>query len=155
MVALLAIFIVVSCKKDKNESFDAIVGHWHVSNFEPSSSSDTALMAKDVIAQLIEAECFPLEYSFSTDGKVSHIDKMSYLEPIEGENGVEVYCFFENIFKDGTFTINNDVLTLNYDDETEVLNTITGSNSLIINNADFILMDETMRGKLTFTKEAY
>ncbi len=156
LVAVLAIMIVVSCKKDNNEEItNALVGHWHILNFEPDSSSEMSLLAKGSITELIEAECFPLEYSFSSDGKVSHINKMSFLDPVQGENGVEVECFFEDVFKNGTFRINNDVLTLEYDNETNVYNTTLTNDTLTILQGNFILKGQRISGKMIFSREEF
>jgi len=156
VIACLAILIAVSCKKDRDaEITEALVGHWHISSFEPESANDISSMAKEVIAKLAEAECFPLEYSFTSSGKVSHIDKMGFLEPRNGDNGVEVDCYFENVFKDGTFTISSNVLTIKYENQTDVFNTIVTDDTLTIERADFILNNETVTGELIFSREEF
>jgi len=156
IVAVLIILVSFSCKKDTNEAaLNALAGHWHISNFEPDSATETALLSKQVIAKLVTAECFPLEYSFTTGGRVSHIDKMGFLEATAGENGVEVDCYFEDVFKDGSFSINDNVLTITYDDETQVYNTVVTENSLTILRGAFTLNDEKVFGKLIFSRETF
>ena len=156
LFALCAIVVAVSCRSDNDaEEFEALLGHWHITSFEPESSSETALTAKEVIDQLVAAECLPLEFSFSSDGNVSHIDNMSFLEPVETENGVAVDCYFDNFFEVGSFTIRNDVLTLNYTETTEVLNVVLEEESLVIEKGSFILNGEIVSGKMIYTRQNF
>lgn len=157
LVGLLAlVLMVISCKKDRDaEEFDALVGHWHVSSFQPTSVSELSTASIEVIAQLVTAGCFPLEYSFGTSGKVSHIDKMEFLEVTIDEQGVSANCLFDNIFEDGIFSISNNVLTLNYDNKTVVLDIAVTEDTLTVFQSDFILLGEKITGNLIFSREDF
>jgi hypothetical protein len=154
IVPLVAFLLLASCKKDDNsEAIESIAGHWHVLSFEPDNSSEIALIAKDVITQLEQLGCDPIEFSFKTDGKASSTNRLSLLNATTNEGMTEVDCVWEGGFRSGTFDFDYATLTLNFDDETLIYKAALEGEFLTILMDDMVLNGETVSGKLFFKRE--
>jgi len=153
---LAALMLAISCdKKENTEALEAVSGHWHVWNFEPSAGSSTedSLLAKEAILKLVAVGCDPIEFTFKVDGSVYYKDGMRYLSASMGDDGVEVSCASQYDTKAGSFDYDFTELTLNYDSETIVLDTEVDDMYLRITVDDMLINGVEVSGKLIFIRE--
>ncbi len=156
ILLLLGLVLFVSCEKDENEeAIQALVGHWHIWDYEPSADSpeEASLLAKEAILELVRVGCDPIEFTFKADRKVSYRTGMRFLNPSMVEGKVSVNCAPTYDDQEGTFDYDFETLTLNLESETIKLNAAIEGRYLTTIVDDMIINGVTVSGKLYFIVE--
>jgi len=152
----LSLLLVFSCIKDENqEAIEALAGHWHVWDFEPSASSpaEDSMLAKEAILRLVKVGCDPIEFTFKENKNVFYRTGMQYLNASMGDEGVQVNCAPTYNDRSGSFDFDYENLTLNLDSETIEFKASVDEQYLTTEVTDMLINGVNVSGTLYFIKE--
>lgn len=156
ILLIACLLFLVSCDKNGNEeAIEALSGHWHIWNYEPSADSplDESILAKESILKLVKESCDPIEFSFYSDGTVIYANGMRYLDVSMIDDEVAVECASQYDEKRGAFDFDYSKLTLKFDSETITFEAALEDEYFTTEVDDMLINGVEVSGKLYFIRE--
>ncbi len=116
-----------------------LVGLWALSDirFDETMDNDDLEFAKEIVAFLIDQECYLVTFDFMDDGTVTADSKVNFLEINVGVGGLDIPCPEESEVETTLWMLDGDQLTFVNDMQEEETITITfeGDDTFIVDGA--------------------
>ncbi len=160
--ALLMVFSIFlfSCSSDKEdetmEAENSIVGTWQATELKinDGTAGDDAKFGKQILDILTSNDCHIIAFTFHEDLSVVAENSVNYLEFNASSTGQLVPCPTEKDADTGTYTFENNLLTIiDSDGEKIEVNVIVDGDTMTIDASDLDVPNFNADGELVFERK--